>query len=136
MFTKSCSFTLLLPKCDAVVLGNSRLTTMLRLPEDRNLKQQRCENLNTVIAAWRFILYSYLCKFIPYLKWKIQLRKICVFIVDVVQILFLLTPHFSQTGCRPVIWETGLFQRPQQIKILSPLFLPDEGNMFFYTLWS
>ena len=110
-------------------LGNSRLTTMHRLPEGRNLKQQSYENLNTIIAALLVILYF--CKFIPYLKCKVQLRTIFVIIADVIQILFLLTPHFSQSGCRLVIWETDLFQQPQQIKIFSPLFLPDEGNMFF-----
>jgi len=64
---KNCSFTLLLSTSDAVVLANSRLMTMHRLPEDRNLKQQRCENPNKIIAALRVILY--LCKIILYLKW-------------------------------------------------------------------
>jgi hypothetical protein len=100
MFTQNRSFTLLIPKCDAVVLGASHLKKMRRLPEDWNL-EKRCEKLNTIIATLCFILY--LCTFTLLSEVKTQLRTLCVIVADVVQILFVLTPHFSQTGFSPVI---------------------------------
>jgi hypothetical protein len=81
--------------------GNNRLTKMRRLSEDRNLKKQRRENLNTLIAALCVILYLY--KFTLLSEVNTQLRTLRVIIADVVKILFLLTPHFSQTGFRPLI---------------------------------
>jgi len=130
MCTQNCSLTLLIPTCDVVVLGNIHRTTMRRLPENRKLQQQSCENLNTIIATLLVILYF--CKFIPHLKWKIQLRTICVIIAGVVQILFLLTPHFWQTGCRPVMWQADLLQQHQQIKIF-PLFFYLTKETWFST---